>query len=100
MQTFIRKTTILLVAVALVVVPLGSSVLADIDDTEKEVTSGKMAADLILVRPLGIVATLLGGGIFVLALPFSALGGNVSETWDRLFMDPAKFTFQRPLGDL
>jgi hypothetical protein len=100
MHPIIRNIVIFLVAAALVVVPLGTTALADISDTEKEITSGKMAADLVLVRPLGIVATLLGGGIFILSLPFSALGGNVDEAYHRLLVDPAKFTFKRPLGDL
>ena len=57
-----------------------------------------MAVDTVLVRPLGLVSMVGGAVIFLVASPFSAMGGNTQETWDRLVADPAKFTFQRPLG--
>ena len=56
-------------------------------------------ADALIVRPLGICATILGVGLFVISLPFSALGGNVKEAGKKLVVAPAKFTFQRPLGE-
>jgi hypothetical protein len=58
-----------------------------------------MLVDGIVVRPLGIVATLIGGAVFVVTLPFSALGGNVSESGQSLVVDPARMTFKRPLGE-
>lgn len=57
-----------------------------------------MAVDVLLVRPLGLVATVLGAGIFVVSLPFSAIGGNVGEAGQALVVDPARMTFIRPLG--
>jgi hypothetical protein len=64
-----------------------------------ERSAGAMAVDAIAVRPLGLVATLLGTGIFVVSLPFSALGGNVDEAAQSLVVAPARFTFKRPLGE-
>jgi hypothetical protein len=97
----LRSFTAMLVIVALVAVtvagPAGAAVIGEEDD---QVTAGKMAADALLVRPLGLVATLVGGVLFVVALPFSALGGNVNEVGQRLVVDPALFTFKRPIGDL
>jgi hypothetical protein len=66
---------------------------------ESERSPGAMAVDAIAVRPLGIVATALGTGLFVVSLPFSALGGNTGEAWDTLVVTPARFTFVRPLGE-
>jgi hypothetical protein len=44
---------------------------------------------------------MIGGSIaFVLSLPFSALGGNVGEAAEKLVVDPAMFTFARPLGHM
>jgi hypothetical protein len=62
-------------------------------------SAAAMAVDAIAVRPLGIVATALGTGLFIVSLPFSALGGNVGEAADALVVAPAKFTFTRPLGE-
>ena len=58
-----------------------------------------MLIDGVVIRPLGLVATLLGGATFIVTLPFSALGGNVGEAGQVLVVDPAKMTFQRPLGE-
>jgi hypothetical protein len=44
------------------------------------------------------VALVGGSVVFVLSLPFSALGGNVGEAADKLVVDPARYTFVRPLG--
>ncbi len=57
-----------------------------------------MTADALLVRPLGIVATVAGAGLFVISLPFSAIGGNVGQAAEALVVAPAKMTFARPLG--
>ena len=61
-------------------------------------TAEEMVADFLLLRPLGIVATVLGTAFFIASLPFSALGGNAKETFHELVIDPARFTFKRPLG--
>lgn len=58
-----------------------------------------MLVDGVVVRPLGIVATAIGAVAWVITLPFSALGGNTEEAGSSLVGDPARFTFQRPLGD-
>lgn len=86
--------------VSLVISPL--SILAEtvIQDPPKEKASPEdMTIDLIAVRPLGLVAMLGGTLVFVVSLPFSALGGNTDEAWNTLVADPAEYTFQRPLGD-
>lgn len=57
-----------------------------------------MAADVILARPLGLVATTLGTAVFVVSLPFSAAGGNVEEAAETLVVGPARETFVRCLG--
>ena len=58
-----------------------------------------MTVDLVVARPAGAVATVAGAAIFLVSWPFAALGGNTDETWDSLVVDPASYTFQRPLGD-
>lgn len=58
-----------------------------------------MAIDLVILRPLGLVATLGGTLVFMVSSPFSALGGNLDEAWNSLVVTPAEYTFKRPLGD-
>ena len=57
-----------------------------------------MAADVLLARPLLLVSSVVGTGLFLVSLPFSALGGNVGEAADALVVTPVKATFVRCLG--
>jgi len=59
-----------------------------------------MLADLVAVRPMMVVATAVGAVGWVLALPFTALGGNVEEAGKTMVVEPAKYTFLRPLGHM
>jgi len=59
-----------------------------------------MMIDAFIFRPIGLVATVIGGAAFVVSLPFSALGGNVREAADKLIVEPFDYTFKRKLGDL
>ena len=58
-----------------------------------------IAADVLVARPACFVATVVGSGIFVLALPFAALGGNVKRAGRTLVVGPGRLTFVRPVGD-
>lgn len=57
-----------------------------------------MAGDVLIARPLGLVWTVAGSALFVVSLPFTALGGNVKQAADTLVVGPAKETFLRCLG--
>lgn len=57
-----------------------------------------MAGDLLVARPFGVVWTVAGSALFVVSLPFTALGGNVKQAADTLVIGPAKETFVRCLG--
>lgn len=57
-----------------------------------------MIGDLLIARPLLIVATVAGAGLFLIALPFTATGGGIGDTGKALVVDPAKAAFVRCLG--
>lgn len=89
-----------LVALTLVMSPLSSFAVHDeIQKKRGPADPGYMFVDLVLARPAGLVATVAGSVIFVVALPFSLLGSNTDETWESLVVSPAKFTFTRPVGE-
>ncbi len=67
---------------------------------EPERTGGTMMADTFLIRPFMLAGTVVGLATFIVTLPFSALGGNVGEAGNTLVVEPAKYTFIRPLGEL
>ncbi|HEY6281628.1 MAG TPA: hypothetical protein VIW72_07560 [Burkholderiales bacterium] len=75
-----------------------SLVRADQYSDNVQPTSEAMAGDLIFVRPLGLVATILGTATFLVALPFTIPSGSVGSSAQALIGDPASYTFKRPLG--
>jgi hypothetical protein len=93
----LRRTALALVAGVL----LAGSAFAM--DREGEVLSdtpsgAAMAFDLVIVRPVSFVATLVGATIFVVSLPFAAIQGEIRPAAQALVVEPARFTFMRPLG--
>ena len=57
-----------------------------------------MIGDLLIARPLLIGATAIGAAAFVVALPFSAMGGGIGATGRALVVEPGKAAFVRWLG--
>jgi len=69
---------------------------------EESMTGDKgsdMILDLVITRPFGLVATVVGTAAFVVALPFTIPSGSVKETADALVKRPIIYTFDRPLGE-
>jgi hypothetical protein len=98
MHGFTRNATIFLLVAALLLLPMAVARAQDPLD-EKEITGSMMVADLLLMRPVGFVATVIGGAAFLISLPFSAAGGNMDAAADMMVGAPARFTFYRALGD-
>jgi hypothetical protein len=100
MHRWKKRSVIFSVIVALVLTSTGFPALAGDVQPIEEGSAPAMIADFLLARPLGIVATAVGTVVFVASLPFSAPAGNTKEAFKKLVVDPAKFTFCRPLGRL
>ena len=94
-----KKTLILITVASLLIVPFGSTALAQEYFEAEEPSGGAMIYDLCVVRPVGLVATALGSVVFVLSSPFSALGDNIDVAGQKLVKNPAAYTFKRPLGE-
>ena len=87
------------VIAALIAVPFATSALAQEYFETKEPSGGAMMYDLIVLRPVGAVATVIGSVVWLVSLPFSAAGDNSEVATTKLVKEPAKFTFKRPLGE-
>ena len=59
-----------------------------------------VAADVVVVRPVCFVATILGSVLFVISAPIAAISGSASQTADALVGRPGRATFTRPIGDM
>ena len=98
MNWILKNFVILLTVFSLIMVPCATCFAQDSQKSDA-VTAGQMAGDALVVRPLGLCATVVGGSVFVISLPFSLLGRNTGEAFDSLVAAPFAFTFTRPLGD-
>lgn len=94
-----RRLTALLMTFMLGIASMPASAEDMHDDQINQRPSAMaMFGDAVLARPLLLAGTLVGTGLFVVTLPFSALGGNVKEAADTLVVGLAKTTFTRCLG--
>jgi hypothetical protein len=62
--------------------------------------------DILIYRPIGIVATVVGAGVFTAISPLTAIAqispphDAFNKTADILILGPGRFTFDRPVGNL
>ncbi|SFF51373.1 hypothetical protein SAMN04488120_106101 [Fontimonas thermophila] len=74
---------------------------SDLDSIDESPSAAAMAFDLVIVRPLSIVAAVAGVGLFVVQLPLSILQGEPPvEPARRFVVEPVKYAIARPLGDM
>lgn len=59
-----------------------------------------IAADVLIVRPVCLAATIIGSVLFVVSLPIAIASKSTSETCRKLVALPARATFTRPLGEM
>jgi len=57
-----------------------------------------MFLDAAIGRPLSLATTVVGTGLFVVTLPFTAPSGSAEEAGRGLIGMPGGWTFVRPLG--
>ena len=65
-----------------------------------DVSAEAIIADGFILRPAGVLATIVGSVAFVVTLPFSIPTRSVDKAAQRLVVDPARYTFVRPLGQI
>src|SRR5262245_33693567 len=92
------------VVFTLVVALIGTAVLASAQtsyptmEPPAEPPAEAIVADVLLLRPAGLVATIFGTIIFVISLPVSLPTGSASIVAEKMVIAPGKYTFVRPLG--
>lgn len=100
MEFIQRRLVALLVSltVGLASIPAHAEQISDDPMAFDRPSAAAMTADALLARPVLLALTVAGTGLFVVTLPFSALGGNTGEAAKMLVVGPAKTTFLRCLG--
>ncbi len=94
MVSLLRRYILVLVSVVALTVPS----ISFAERVRENPGSGKMTADLLLARPIGLAFLGIGTGVYLVTLPLSLLGGNAGDAGNKLVMDPAKEVFVRCLG--
>ena len=94
-QTIIQRSAASILAVTLA----GTASLACAENRPANPPSADAtAADLLVARPGGLAATILGAAVFVVGLPFTLINGSTEQAAQKLIVEPAQYTFTRPLG--
>lgn len=87
------------IASALLVLALAAPCPALADDSVSGDKGTDMVVDAVVMRPLGLVGTVLGAVVTVVTLPFTLPSGSADEAAQYMIVEPAEYTFNRPLGD-
>lgn len=75
------------------------------EQSDIDYSSGFAIVDLLLYRPIGLVATIVGTGVFVGLSPLTAFAqispphDAFEKTTDIFVVTPFEYTFNRPLGE-
>jgi hypothetical protein len=59
-----------------------------------------VVVDVLVARPISLVATIAGSALFVISLPIAAASHSVATTSETLVCGPARDLLSRPVGDL
>ena len=98
MRGWLKQGPKLILSVAISVITVCPTIGFSEEMINQAPTNFEMAADAVLVRPLLVVASAVGTALFIVTLPFSIIGGNVSEAADVLVVQPVDGLMFRCLG--
>ncbi|MDY0220640.1 MAG: hypothetical protein RBR67_05855 [Desulfobacterium sp.] len=98
MKKFHKPGFILMAALLFTVTTFNTQAFAA---REKDPPSAEvMAADLLILKPLGFVTTVLGCVLFTVALPFTVWSKErINKSAQSFIVEPGVYTFVRPLGE-
>src|SRR5215471_1428061 len=101
-QSRMRSGMALIMAVLLLCATSLVHAAADTYATRRseDLSAETLLVDGLVLRPAGVLATIAGSVAFVVTLPFSIPTKSVNRAAQRLVVDPAQYTFVRPLGQI
>ena len=94
------------VACTLMILLIGTTLLAQTQSSypakspepPADPSAEAILADIIVLRPVGFVATVFGTILYVISLPVSLPTRSADTVAQKLVVAPARYTFARPLG--
>jgi len=91
----IKKLLFLFVVTSLIIGNFYTGVWAQQNPMEDR----RNMADLVIARPLGVIAGIFGTGLFVVTLPFTIPTGSVNDAKEMFIIEPFRFSFVREFPD-
>jgi hypothetical protein len=96
----LKKVGLVFMIISLVLVSLytmgwGEEIWSKNDSANDELNM----MDLLLARPIGVAAGIVGTGIFILSLPFTIPTGSVDDAAQMFVVKPFNFSFERKFPD-
>jgi hypothetical protein len=93
------KRIIILLIISFFVLSFNLLVFAE-DNSSKDPSIGEVLGDILWIRPLGVIGTLMGATAYVISLPVTAPLKKTNEASQILIKDPYNYYFKRPLGEI
>lgn len=79
---------------------LGTAPVANAESPDRNSSSiAAKTLDLIVVRPLTLVQTMLGGFVVVVSFPLFIFNGDPEDVLDVAIRNPMEYFLNRPLGE-
>jgi hypothetical protein len=100
MQSWVALTVAVLFLCATSLVNAAEGTYVPVTRNGDAVSAEAMLVDGALVRPVSFAATIAGTVAFVLTLPFTIPTKTVEKAAQKLVVEPGKYTFVRPLGEM
>lgn len=100
LQPMLRSAVAFLLVILLSGTPalLQAQPAYSVKDQPDEPSAEAIVADVLILRPIGFLATVLGAVLYVVALPISLPTRSADVVGEKLVVNPAKYTFVRPVG--
>ena len=97
----LKKILVISLLVSLVTTLTVQAVSAQEINIKEEAGVGEMMFDSLILRPIGMVSILVGSGLFLISMPFTAaFQGDIRKSFDLMVVKPSIYTFKRPLGKI
>jgi RsiW-degrading membrane proteinase PrsW (M82 family) len=93
------KRMIIVLMISFFVLSFNLLVFAE-DNSSKNPSVGEVVGDILWIRPLGVIGTLMGATAYVISLPVTAPFKKTDEAKEFLITEPYNYTFKRPIGEM
>lgn len=93
------KRMIIVLIISFFVLSFNLLVFAE-DNSSKDPSIGEVLGDILWIRPLGVIGTVMGATAYVISLPVTAPLKKTNEASQILIKDPYNYYFKRPLGEI